>query len=716
MCIRDRHNDQDEWLGVRHLGRYGLVGLLNTSIDFALTNAMVIATGASNAAALFVISLTACFVATLNSYRLNKSWTFGLRGQQLPHTTLLKYFSVAFLAMMVNTSVFLFAYQFLTEQMQMGRLASINLAKVFAVGTAAIVAFLGFRISVFRPAVVEMFRRSFRFDVLTQTTSLTKQLTVIVVGAAVVRVFYLMLTTAVSGEATNYGWVAQSIAQGDWTAARSGWLNLFCYWEALFRIIGLGPIPGAIAASLIPGVLLVCPITWSARCLYGERVAWLAGWLTAFHPRLIAYSGNGFPDTFALLLLSAAVSVLVAASIKGMSYRQMLIAGLFLGAYFCVNNEGIVVTAILLLGFVLLGRRANVPVSLLRCSGCLVVGFMLFAAAYSSLTFAKTGDSGLFHKLSIFETKYSVQLSPQSAARETYGIDRQDGSSSWGPLTPLEHLRNWGARFPGNLLHTLRTTPGVLLTPMWFFALLLPLFSGSKDGTLLPEWPWLVMLFFPFVIYPVIYVEARFLFPAILPVHLFGAAGLVVLAVFIGNQGYAAYFYPLAVGGVLAACAIMAMWRGHQLEQGYQYNRQLASWIQQHVPTGETIVGDGYGFVSTTGFLAQYPTANRLIHYDPQKVVDFVKAKHAEWLILYEPFIVRVNPELLPYLSRGMPEMTLQYQVTDNMNRRIQVYRLNSTQEFPQKNKEPQNGATVGIPERKNPGRGGAALGISGNY
>ena len=671
--------------GLRQLLRYGLVGVLNVSIDFTITNLLVILSGASGPGSLFIISLISCLVATLNGYRINKAWTFKDSHATLPPYAMAKYAGVALLAMMINTSVFLYVYQFLYAEFDISRLVGINIAKLAAVATASVFAFLGYRISVFRPAVVESFRENFRFQTSTQVFSLFSQLGVLLVTSITARLFYLSLTTAIYGNAVNYGLIAEAIANGQWALAQSGWTNLFCFWESLFYMAGLKPVTSAICASFIPGALLVVPIAWSTRKLYGEKVAWLAGGLTVLHPRLVAYSCNGYSETFYLFALCSGVAILSASGWRIAMNRHLFLSGIALAVYFCVRNEGIVLITVLMVGMIFLGQRAQRPSYLqestwvtqtFRSLALVLAGLCVFVGFYAGFSEAVFGEVDLFQDTSLFSQRYSEQLDPQSAARETYGIEGRMTSKTVKEIDFGQKLKNLFVRLPSNLLHTLKSAPGVLLTPMCFFAFFLPLFSRSRNGTLLPEWPWLVMLFFPFVTYPLLYIEPRLLFAILPPIHIFGAAGLLAFSTFLVETNYFRYLYKITAIFVLALCVIITIFRGVQVESGYGYNRALAAWIDKNIPPNDVIVGDGYGFVSTTGFLARRATVNRLIHYDPKRVVEFVKSHHAKWLVLYEPFVLRVNPELAPVFDRGLPGMQLAYQTTDDRRRRIQVYRL----------------------------------------
>jgi len=108
----------------------------------------------------------------------------------------------------------------------------------------------------------------------------------------------------------NYAWVADSF-QRRVSKVDASWTNLFCYWEALFRMLGLGPARGAVVASFVPGILLALPVAWMARALFGSSVAWLAGLLTVAHPRLVEYSCNGYAETFYLFAFALGAAFLL---------------------------------------------------------------------------------------------------------------------------------------------------------------------------------------------------------------------------------------------------------------------------------------------------------------------------------------------------------------------------------------------------------------------
>lgn len=63
------------------LGRFAVVGVLNTVLDFAILNLLIDATGLSSGLGFSVIKATSFIVAVTNSYFWNKYWTFEVQSQ-----------------------------------------------------------------------------------------------------------------------------------------------------------------------------------------------------------------------------------------------------------------------------------------------------------------------------------------------------------------------------------------------------------------------------------------------------------------------------------------------------------------------------------------------------------------------------------------------------------------------------------------------------------
>src|SRR5512138_271884 len=73
--------------------RFMTVGATNTVIDVAVTNALVLLIHPQSAIVLMLISIAACALATLNSYALNRRWTFRHASGEVPEGAAAKFFA-----------------------------------------------------------------------------------------------------------------------------------------------------------------------------------------------------------------------------------------------------------------------------------------------------------------------------------------------------------------------------------------------------------------------------------------------------------------------------------------------------------------------------------------------------------------------------------------------------------------------------------------------
>ncbi len=517
-----------------------------------------------------------------------------------------------------------------------------------------------------------------------------RQVALLLGSAAVIRVGYLCLTTAVFGDAVSYARVAQGLAEGRPETVDSFWSSLYCYWEALFVCVGIGGVQGAIAASLLPGILLIVPVVWMARALYGSRAAWLAGAFCAVHPRLVEYACNGYAESFYLLAFTCGVAFMTAMMRNG-ALRVALGWGLAFGFYFTVRFEALA-AFLLLLPLVYWARGSHRPEveqpSLpkflpIRCRDALlriglgVGAYALIACAYMLLSQATLGTPGLLQKGSNLSKQFSEQLDMRQAAKETYGAEgKLFGQNDLPPPSKTETLRVLARRFPRNLLYTLKRLPTVLLSPVFLFALLVPILAVRTRYARVEELPLLAMLVFPLGFYPLIQIEPRLLFPILIAIHVYGARGLIVACESVERRTGIRRSLPVLGGAIVALMLVITVWRGIDVERKYEIHRELSTWIQEHIDPSERLVGCGYGHIGTTAFLTGNDSAARIWTDRPETLADSVSERGGRWLVLYETFLRDANPELLPVLESEPPGLQRLFEAKNARGERAQVFEL----------------------------------------
>jgi len=133
--------------------RFGAVGVLNTVVDLGVLNALLYAfADDASHAALFPLFATVSFAcATLNSFFLNRRWTFRAAGEGSAARDLPRFYAVTLVSFAVNvglSSFLVWVQPFPTLSPTLWA----NAAKLLAVGLSLTLNFVGYQKLVFRSA------------------------------------------------------------------------------------------------------------------------------------------------------------------------------------------------------------------------------------------------------------------------------------------------------------------------------------------------------------------------------------------------------------------------------------------------------------------------------------------------------------------------------------------------------------------------------------
>lgn len=468
------------------LMRFALVGVSNSLVDIAMTNLLVYLFNPATVAALMGISLVACVTATVNSYCLNRSWTFRSSQAKSNFATMSRFLLIALLTIVVNTSIFLFLHSYLQRHFSVSNWVLINAAKIGAIGCSSIFSFFGYKIAVFDRERFKKFREQFRFS-QASTDQLWMQVVAILGLALLVRVLYYLSFSA-------------SLA-----------------------------LP-AIAFSMVAGVLVLIPAMVMARQLFGPSVGLLTGLLCATHPRLIEFSCNGSVESFYLLCYS--LGVMWFQQFVGGNILRMV--GWACGIAFAV---GVAIHPELILSMLLI---------MLGLYWCLLPKFVL-RPGVEKFRFVLRTVLGFVVTTQI----YLVVVDRFFPALQPYSLAGLIGHDSELVTGLSEHA-----------FDMLRRLPGVLSTPIVLFAFLLPFLAhlpvGVNRGML---WALGVMMLFPLFFYPFFDIQPWSFLPMIVPVQIFGAAGLTAFCAYLNIRYAWPHTYPLMVGAVMVISVAVAVLR-----------------------------------------------------------------------------------------------------------------------------------------------------------
>jgi 4-amino-4-deoxy-L-arabinose transferase-like glycosyltransferase len=403
---------------------------------------------------------------------------------------------------------------------------------------------------------------------------------------------------------------------------------------------------------LIPGVLIVVPGYLIALRLYGRPAALLAGLALALHPRLVEYSVNGYAETF---FLHAALWATWGATVLVREPSRLwaaVVTGSGLAVWFLVRNEAILAAALLCLAVGIAWWRSRRRPSASVLAG-IATAFVALVSLHLACDTAIFGSATLFSKGSNLGRTHVEMLDPREAARETYGT---------GQAVPAQRAADPTAvavriveRWPRNLLYTLERLPGVLLSPLFLLALLLPAVSRRRGSVPAEELPLLTLALWPLLFYPLLQLEPRMLLPVVIGTCIFGAAALVAAGQLIARRVRkpALQWAPAALVIVALLPLLPVLARHTEAERGF--HREVGAWLAANVGPEVTITGDGYGYVTASGFWAGRRAQARIWADDSAALSRWVAAKSPGVVILYERYLREFNPELIKALDEGLP-------------------------------------------------------------
>lgn len=143
--------------------------------------------------------------------------------------------------------------------------------------------------------------------------------------------------------------------------------------------------------SVICGVLLVLPIFYLARRIYGPRTAILAATVVSIHPMLTSISVTGFSESTYLLFFAWGLYWSFE-SLWGRGWKAAAMAGLFWGLAYLARPEAFLLCGVLVAGLLaveLIGKERGK--GLWKQAFCAVIAFVIVATPYVIFLRVKTG-------------------------------------------------------------------------------------------------------------------------------------------------------------------------------------------------------------------------------------------------------------------------------------------------------------------------------------
>ena len=130
--------------------KFGMVGFMNTAIDFAVLNFLMWQTGIYEGEWIFLLNVISFAVAVSNSYFWNKYWTFRAKGPAINPLQMGQFLVISLIGVAINSSIVYTLTTYTTPFWGLNKELWANAAKVLATGLTLIWNFIGFRLIVFK--------------------------------------------------------------------------------------------------------------------------------------------------------------------------------------------------------------------------------------------------------------------------------------------------------------------------------------------------------------------------------------------------------------------------------------------------------------------------------------------------------------------------------------------------------------------------------------
>jgi putative flippase GtrA len=140
---------------VKQFSKFVIVGGVNTGIDFAVLNILMFVTGiAAGNPLLFFLNCISFSVAVVNSYYMNKRWTFREAAAGLTDKNagiqFSQFFVVSIIGILINSTVLTAITTLLPAPFDLGPQMWANVGKLIATGLSLVWNFVGYKLFVFR--------------------------------------------------------------------------------------------------------------------------------------------------------------------------------------------------------------------------------------------------------------------------------------------------------------------------------------------------------------------------------------------------------------------------------------------------------------------------------------------------------------------------------------------------------------------------------------
>ena len=135
---------------IRQFSKFILVGGVNTGIDFLVLNALMYVTGITGGSGIFMLNMISFSVAVVNSYFMNKYWTFQDLRKEGEETKFAQFIAVSLAGAALNSSIVAVFTTLVAPMFGLSPQLWANVGKLLATGASLVWNFIGYKLFVFK--------------------------------------------------------------------------------------------------------------------------------------------------------------------------------------------------------------------------------------------------------------------------------------------------------------------------------------------------------------------------------------------------------------------------------------------------------------------------------------------------------------------------------------------------------------------------------------
>ena len=131
-------------------GKFVIVGFINTAIDFVILNALMYLANIYKGPEIIIFNAISFTVAVINSYMMNKYWTFGDKSREGAAKQFVEFLIVSIVGIILNTAIVYGVTTLIQPMFGLGIKLWANFAKVMATAVVLGWNFIGYKFFVFK--------------------------------------------------------------------------------------------------------------------------------------------------------------------------------------------------------------------------------------------------------------------------------------------------------------------------------------------------------------------------------------------------------------------------------------------------------------------------------------------------------------------------------------------------------------------------------------